>query len=195
LPAELAALHRAVLRSLYERGHPPASDELAAMLREFTLRHALDRLDFDDLVVLSRDRSRILGAYPMTSEPTPHAVAIGDHVVHAMCAIDALSISPMFGGAVEIRSRCRVNPTPVLIRQHHMKIVSADPAGVLAGVRWEHSAGGHAAHSLCMEMVFLGDEDAALAWHRGDLDAHVVLSLPEAVEFGARFFCPLVREA
>jgi mercuric reductase len=192
LPAEIAALHRAVLRSLFDRGRPPQPHEIEAMLREFTLREALDRLGGDDLVVLTADRERILGAYPMTSEKTPHMVAIGDRTVNAMCAIDALSISPMFGGEVKIRSKCRVNKTPVLIRQSGTSILSADPDGVMAGVRWEHSAGGHAAYSLCMEMVYLRDDAAALAWHRGDLENHVVLTLAEAVEFGARFFGPLV---
>jgi hypothetical protein len=191
LPAELAALHRAVLRSLYDHCRPPEVAEAACLLRDFTWQQALDRLGGDDLVVLSADRTRILGAYPMTGEPTPHVVAIGDRTVHAMCAIDALSISPMYGDEVEIRSGCRVNKTPVVIRQHGMKILSAEPAGVCAGVRWAHS-GGHAAHSLCMEMVYLRDEDAALQWHKGDLENHVVLPLPDAVEFGARFFRPLV---
>ncbi|MBS1854355.1 MAG: alkylmercury lyase family protein [Acidobacteria bacterium] len=192
LPPELVRVHRAILRSLYDTGSPPAPDQIAAMLSTFTLERALDRLDADDLAVLSPDRTRVLGAYPMTSEPTPHLVETGDRAVHAMCAVDALAISPMFGGAVAIRSRCRITKTPVTIRQQGCQILSAEPAGVLVGVRWEHTTRGHAAHSLCMEMVYLRDEAAAREWHHGDTENHTVLPLGDAVELGARFFTPLV---
>jgi mercuric reductase len=43
-----------------------------------------------------------------------------------------------------------------------------------------------------MEMVFLKDDAAASAWHGGDLQHHSVFTLDEAVEFGARFFNPLL---
>jgi mercuric reductase len=184
LPPEYAAAHRAVLRSLYEKGQAPDPATLP--------EGALARLGADDLVVVSTDGTRILGAYPMTTEPTPHRLILPGCTVQAMCAVDALSVSAMFGGAVEIESKCRVTGDPVRVKMNRETIVSASPEGVLVGVRWDKGCCGAAAHSLCVEMVFLRDEAAARHWSGGDVEAHTVLSLAEGAEFGARFFTPLV---
>ena len=191
LPGELIGLHRAILRSLYSRGQVPRPDELAALVTTNGIEPALDELRRRELAVFSKD-GRLAGAYPMTTEPTPHLLVFPGRSVHAMCAIDALSVTPIFGGAVEIRSECRVTREPVVIRQQDERIIEASPSLVLAGVRWQMPCGSHAAHSMCMEMVFLKDDDAAQVWHGGALDHHSMFSLDDAVEFGARFFKPLV---
>jgi mercuric reductase len=184
LPPEFAAAHRAILRSLFQTGLITDPRTLP--------QGALARLLADDLVVASKDGTRILGAYPMTTEPTPHRLALPGRTIHAMCAVDALSVGAMYGGEVEIESECRVTHDPVRIKMDGARIVSASPRGVLVGVRWDKASGVPAAHSLCMEMVFLSDEAAAKEWSGGDSDSHTVLSLEEAAEFGARFFKPLV---
>lgn len=183
LPPDALAAHRAILRSLYETSSPPHPVPSAGIL---------DRLGTDDLVVLSADGTKILGAYPMTTEPTPHRLLLPGRTVHAMCAVDALSVSPMFGDELEIESTCRVTGDPVRIRQNGSAILSASPGTVLVGVRWSQPCCGHAAHSLCVEMVFLRDSQAAQDWHKSDLADHTVLPLADAVQFGARFFKPLV---
>jgi hypothetical protein len=195
LPAELAAVHRAVLRSLYDTGRPPARDALAALLTSCSVEEALARLGAEDLIVLSKDGRDAVGAYPMTSESTPHRLVLPGRTVNAMCAVDALSVATMFGGAVEIRSLCRVSREPVLIRQSEDRVIEAAPATVLVGVNWRKPCGRHAAHSLCVEMVFLKDAATAQAWHGGDLANHSLFELPEAIEFGKRFFRPLVATA
>ena len=192
LPDELIGLHRAILHSLYSRGLAPSTEEIAALLTSTGMEAALDELRRSDLIVFSQD-GRLVGAYPMTTEPTPHRLVFPDRSVNAMCAIDALSVTPMFGGSVEIRSKCRITHEPIVIRQEDMRIVEASPSSVMAGVRWQIPGGSHAAHSLCMEMVFLKNDEAAQAWHGGALDHHTVFGLNDAVEFGARFFKPLVR--
>jgi hypothetical protein len=98
----------------------------------------------------------------------------------------------MFGGSVEIRSKCRVTGEPVVIRQQDRRILYASPSKVIVGVRWQMPRGGDAAHSMCLEMVFLEDVDAARTWHGGALERHSLFTLDEAVAFGARFFVPLV---
>lgn len=194
LTEEVAELHRTILRSLYQRGQVPSAAEMAAMLVNTDVQSALAELRKLDLVVFSKSGS-LAGAYPMTTEPTPHRLVFPDQSVNAMCAIDALSVTAMFGGAVEIRSKCRITGETVVIHQEQERIVDASPASVRAGVRWQMPYSSHAAHSLCMEMVFLKDDEAAAAWHGGALEHHTLFSLPEAVEFGARFFKPLLAKS
>lgn len=194
LPVELARVHRTILHSLYWRAAVPSRDEIAALLTHRDADSALAQLRKLDLVVFSKD-GRLAGAYPMTTEPTPHRLVLPGREINAMCAIDALSVTAMFGGTVEIRSQCRVTGEPVVIRQEGERILDASPETVMAGVRWQRPCGGHAAHSLCMEMVFLKDAAAAQQWHAGALEYHSLFNMEEAVEFGARFFKPLVATA
>ena len=61
----------------------------------------------DDLVHTDRD-GEITVAYPFSGRPTGYLVRFeGGHEVHAMCAIDALGIAPMFRVPIEIESRER----------------------------------------------------------------------------------------
>jgi hypothetical protein len=184
LSPEFAAAHRAILRSQFRTGLTPDPRTLP--------QGALERLRADDLVVVSKDGTRIVGAYPMTTEPTPHRLVLPGRTIHAMCAVDALSVGAMYGGEVEIESKCRVTHEPVRVKMDGARIVSASPECVLVGVRWDKASGVPAAHSLCMEMVFLRDQTAAKEWSGGDFESHTVLSLEQAAEFGARFFKPLV---
>jgi len=192
LPAPLAEVHLALLRSLAERGRPLSRDEIAERLPDGGVDAALRRLGKDDLVVLSPGGREALGAYPMTVENTPHRLRIGAVSVHAMCALDALSVAPMLGGEVEIESRCHVTGEPIHIRQRDEEILETKPsAEVRVGVRWQQPST-CAAHSMCVEMVFLKDESTALAWQGGDTSNISLFTLPEAIAFGAAFFKPLL---
>lgn len=186
------ALHRAVIVSLVVRGRPPSRAEIAAQVGDMQVDAALARLGNDDLVVLSADRRDILGAYPVTSEITPHALEVNGHSIYAMCAVDALAVSPLFNCPVRIRSHCRVTGDAVTIRQHGERIVDASPAAAQVGVRWQAPAGDSAAHSLCTEMIFLKDVDAAAQWHGGDWQNHSLYTLEQAVAFGVDYFRPLL---
>lgn len=189
----MAKAHRAILGSLYSRGRVPEAAEMERLFTDVGGEAALAELRRLDLVVFSK-AGELAGAYPMTTETTPHRLVFPDREVYAMCAIDALSVTPMFGGEVEIRSRCRVTGEAVVIHQRDERILCASPGTTMAGVRWQ-SPCGHAAHSLCMEMVFLKDNDAVEAWRGGAVEHHSVFNLPDAVEFGARFFKPLLAGA
>jgi mercuric reductase len=191
LPSELRELHRAVIRSLVMRGRPPARQEIGERLGPDQLDAALARLGADDLVVLSEDGRDIVGAYPVTIETTPHQVRVSGETIHAMCALDALSVGPMFGVPLTIESRCRMTDCVIHIEQEGERIIAVRPRTVRVGVRWQ-APSGSAAHSLCMEMVFLRDEEAAERWHGGDLENHSLFSIGQAVAFGARYFRPLL---
>jgi hypothetical protein len=191
LSSGLRELHREVIRLLVMCGRTPSREEMAESLGRDQVDAALARLGADDLVVLSKDRREILGAYPVTTENTPHVIHVNGQTIHAMCAVDALSVAPMFDVPLTIESRCRVMESAIHIEQEGERIVEARPPTVRVGVRWQ-APNGSAAHSLCMEMVFLQDEEAACRWHGGDLENHSLFTLEQAVAFGSRFFRPLL---
>ena len=192
LSPTLRALHQAVIESLVTRGRPPDRAEVAARVGDEQVDAALALLGNDDLVVLSADRQTLLGAYPVTSEVTPHALAVNGHAIHAMCALDALAVAPLFNCGVDIRSHCRMTGVTIAVRQSGTRILEASPSTIRVGVRWQMPAGDSAAHSLCTEMVFLKDDDAAAEWHGDDWQNHSVYTLEQAVAFAARYFRPLL---
>ncbi|HSJ28793.1 MAG TPA: alkylmercury lyase family protein [Acidimicrobiia bacterium] len=184
LPAGHAAVHRAILLWFAEHHRPPAAADLPGP----DIETVLDRLAADDLIV--RSGREVVGAYPFTLEPTGHRVRIGSHRLHAMCSLDAVAIAPVFGLTVDIESECAMTGTPVTIRQRGSDVLEVRPVDLMLGVRWSDPTG-CAAHSMCRDMVFLAGETTALEW-RGDPDAAGVYTLTEGVEFGARFFGPLL---
>lgn len=185
-------LHRQVIESLVGRGRLPSREEMSRALGGADVDAAIRALGAADVAVLSADGREIVGAYPVTTEVTPHELRVNGHRIHAMCALDAVSVGPMFDVRVEIRSSCRMCATPVHIVQDGMRVLNATPAGVRVGVRWQMPCGHHAAHSMCREMVFLANDACAAAWHGGDLDRHSVFDLDDAVAFGAGNFRPLL---
>ena len=186
-------LHRKILLSFAATGKPLKRAQIAAQAGEEKVDEVLERLAADDLVVLSDDGLEIIGAYPFTVEERVHRVNINGQDVYAMCALDALSIAPMCKASTRILSRCHVTDTPVEIQMNADKILSAIPADVHVGIRWQ-STSGCAAKNLCMEMVYLKDASTAQAWQQQDNENISIYPLAEAVEFGAAFFNPLLAE-
>ena len=190
LPEAYRRLHQAILWQLVREGRALSRAEIAEQLGEDGVDEFLKRVGGDDLVVLDASGREVLGAYPITTEQTPHALHVMDHAIFAMCALDAVSVGPMFDAEVKITSHCRVTQAPIRIQMRGHEIIEADP-GVQVGVRWQMPVG-HAAHSMCMEMVFLKDEAVAKEWQGDQLDSISLFDLPAAVEFGAGFFKPLM---
>jgi mercuric reductase len=209
LAPPLRMVHRAILRALAETGTPPRQTEIAAMLgSKRSAVHALSVLAKSDLVILNTpvtmderihqptapDTAEVVGAYPMTTENTPHKVVIGDHSVNAMCAVDALVIGPMFGHETLIDSRCHFTGTPIRILQNGTEISQASPSrDIRVGIRWQ-SFCEHAAHTLCTEMVFLRDAETARLWRETAPASIELFTLSEAIELGTAFFLPLLEE-
>jgi hypothetical protein len=187
-------LHIAVLRQFATTGQPLSRDQVAQQVGDADVTAALARLANDDLVVLTPDRRDIVGAYPFTAEERVHTVLVNGHTVHAMCALDALAIAPMFETATRIESRCHVTGTPVEIRMQGEELLSAKPGDVRVGIHWQGTSG-CAAQSLCLEMVFLGDAETAQQWQQQDSDNTSVYDLPDAVRFAAAYFRPLLADA
>lgn len=190
LPPRHAVIHRAILDSFARRGAAPARPELVEMAGADP-DVALERLAADDLVVL--DGGTVVGAYPFTLESTPHRLVVeGTVEINAMCSLDAVAVAPMFDCDVEIRSSCAITGAPIRIRQRGSSVLDAEPSGLRLGIRWLQPTG-CAAHSMCREMVFLSDLETAATWRGPDPDAAGIYDLTEGVEFGERFFGPLLR--
>ena len=186
-------LHQKVLFTLVELGRAPTSSEIAEVLGEGNIDESLRRLGADDLIVLDGETRLPAGAYPVTIESTPHLILVNGNTIHAMCALDALSVAPMFDATVVIDSVCHVLKTPIRIHMQASNITEVQPStDITVGIRWQNPSA-VAAHSLCMEMIFLEDRKIAETWQGGDTDNISLYTLSEAVEFGEAFFLPLLK--
>lgn len=128
----------------------------------------------------------IVGAYPFTSAGTSHAVHVGETIIGAMCALDALAVGPVFDVEAVVYSMCAVTHAPIRI---------ADGAGAAGEIRMGihfRDPSSCAASSLCREMVFLAGDEAAEVWLDADPDARELYELDEARAFAERFFGPVV---
>lgn len=193
LPVPLQKLHRRILQSLADTGMTLSREQMSGISGITDIAGALARLKQEDLIILDSANGEVLGAYPMTTEPTPHRLNVEGVLVNAMCAVDALSVAPVFSRQVEIRSQCHVSGSPVFIHQSPAGILDAQPGlDIMVGIRWQ-STQGCAAHSLCMEMVFLRDGETARQWPGEDHDHKTLLGLEEAVALGIAFFRPLLE--
>ncbi len=193
LPSEWVAAHRAILRTLAEEGRVLTNDELVTLVGADGVAAAIERLGGDDLAVLNADKTAVVGAYPMTMEDTVHHLRVNGHAVNAICALDAVAVGPMYDAEVAIESRCQVTGESIRVHQKGCQILSAEPsADVRVGVRWQQP-GACAAHSMCLEMVFLKDGDTARRWVEEGEGNKTEFTLDEAVAFGAAFFVPLVK--
>ena len=193
LDSEFLAVHRAILCSLVETGRPLTSTEMAEMLSDRDARSALAHLSSQDLIVVDAGSGEPIGAYPMTTETTPHRLAIDGREVHAMCALDALAVSPMFGVEIRIDSQCDVSGDPVLVRQREMEILHVAPSADLhVGIHWQ-TPSDCAAHSLCRDMVFLRDRERSEEWRMAG-PSYQTFTLTDAVEIAADYFKPLLQD-
>ena len=188
---EIKELHQKVLRSFVEKGRILTREEMAQHFD--SVNEAVEVLKNNDMVVFSSDGQPI-GAYPFTMENREHRIRINGHIVNAMCALDALAVSPMFKMPAEISSTCRATGASVTIRQSGTTIENQKEAGEIRfGIVWgAANSCSCCANSLCMEMMFLKDGQVAEDWLAADQGNREIFTLAEAVDFGARFFVPLM---
>jgi mercuric reductase len=193
LDPELRQLHQLILRTFIKSGRPLPIIEAERQLSQHSVLQAFRLLAEQDLVVLDVEQQMIMGAYPFTYEVTPHIVEVNDHSINAMCALDALSVAPMFEVATRIKSSCAVGGEPVMLQMQGAQVTSLDAGAELhVGIRWQSPCGA-AAHSLCRDMVFLAGQQAVDKWRqRSELEGSV-FDVPTAIEIGAAFFRPLAK--
>lgn len=184
-------LHRAVLRHFVTAGGTAPQAALATQADGASVAAMLDVLAEGDLIVRG-SQGEVVGAYPMTTEHTPHRVYVNGHWIHAMCAVDAMAIAPMYDVRARVESVCHVSGAAVTVQQRGATIEAAAPAGDLrVGIRWQ-DPGQCAAHTLCREMVFLADAAIARRWAQSDPPRCSLFSLNQAAALATAFFRPLV---
>ena len=194
LPRELRVLHRAILRSLAERGRPLSDPEIQALMPDHSPSVVLWTLAAEDLVVMKHGRT-LVGAYPLTTEPTPHEVLINGNRLWAMCAMDALAVAPLFDASVDIASECPVTGAAIRLSMKGEQLVDVTPGpSVQLGIRWRDPYT-CAARNFCPGIMFLRDVEAAQRWQNGRVADHDFAPLPVAVEVAARFFRPFFVDA
>ncbi|MBF0252715.1 MAG: hypothetical protein HQL29_02770 [Candidatus Omnitrophica bacterium] len=185
--------HKAILTAYVEKGRTLSKGELAKIVDN--VDDAVKILNENDMVVFDKNNEPI-GAYPFTMEQREHKISVNGNLVHAMCALDSLGVSPMFDYEVEINSKCRVTGEPIKIKQKKLEILNPEEnKDTKFGIIWAAAEGSCSccANSLCMEMMYLKDGNVAEKWLAEDSKNREVYTLPEAVEFSSRFFAPLIK--
>ncbi|MFV0430144.1 MAG: organomercurial lyase [Arachnia sp.] len=188
------ALHSAILWSFFDNGRASSPDEIADAVGKDNVAAVTAELASLDMVTFTADGDPI-GAYPFTTDPREHRVWVNGHQVHAMCSVDALAIAAMFETETTIESTCRATGAPLTIHMQGATVTNESQCrDVHVAVAWSSAdAQSSCSQTLCTDMVFLRDADVATAWNSADPDGREVFTLPQAVEFGRRFFSPLVE--
>ena len=189
--AEIKELHQQILRSFVTNGRILTKKEMAHWVDD--VPEAINVLSQHDMVTVSESGEPI-GAYPFTMTERVHEVHVNGHQIHAMCALDALAIGPMFGETTQITSQCTVTGAPVKIEMSGKTVLNlAEVQDVHFGIAWDAAnAASCCADSLCLEMIFLRDTETAQKWLADDSEGREVFTLQEAVRFASQFFIPLL---
>ena len=194
-PQDLA--WRRTLQIFCTLGRPPLVAEIGRDLGlgEGETRGLIRDLEQRDLVGLDEAASAIGYAYPLTARKTEHRVKLADHVLHALCAVDALGVGAMYGTDSFVRSSCRRCGAAVSVRtdKQGTAIADARPSGVM--VWYDLAYDRKAATSCCPSIAFFCGAEHLRMW-RADEGANrsgYDLTLAEAFEVGRALFGPLLR--
>lgn len=197
LAAPTDAVWRRLLRLHVELGRAPSADEIAgsADLPPAGAAAALADLAARDIIV--RDAAgRIVGAYPFSQPATGHLVAIGDRMLNAMCAIDALGIGAMLGRDTAIASSCRRCGAAIGVgtADRGRAVARSFPPGSVVWASTEYAS--CAASSLCRATAFFCQDEHLAAWRtaEGGAPRGHRLSLDEALQFARAIFEPFLTE-
>lgn len=120
---------RKAVVSLIAEGKTPGAEALAEALGGSRAASAqlLDALAGKGFVVRDAADS-IVAAYPLSVRPTRHRVTLGTgQKVYALCAMDALGVSPFFGVSAAIESRCPHCEGPIHLEMRDGEVTRRDP--------------------------------------------------------------------
>jgi hypothetical protein len=196
----LSAPQDQVWRTLIELfgvfGRPPSVVEISQqvdMSPEQAGAH-LAELQALDLLEADRTSGTIVYAYPFSSQATEHHVELNGHVLHALCAIDALGVGGMLRVDVAIASSCRLCGSLIEIRtdQAGQAIGYARPDDAL--VWYDFAYDQTAARSCCPSIAFFCSDEHLQQWLASRIPprAGFRLTLAEAMEVGRAVFEPVL---
>ncbi|MEJ2142650.1 MAG: organomercurial lyase [Gammaproteobacteria bacterium] len=172
-------------------GHPPSLKDLTNLSPhpEEVIKTLADK----DMITIN-EKLEVTGAYPFTVEERVHRLTINGHNLHAMCALDALAPAAMFHCKSSIDSFCALTKSPVHIVLENKTIINDDARDFYFGINWQAACSSQScASSLCTEMIFLLNKTIAEQWLNENPEQRQIFTLPEAIEFSAAFFVPLMQ--
>lgn len=197
LPLEVAQLqlseplrraHRSILCYFLESGRAPRAGEAQRDLDWF---ETLQQLETSGLIVLDSDS--IVAAYPFSAVDRGFHVISTHGQVQAICAFDALAISPMFKLPTRIDASCRISGKAISILQDGDTLKTRQM--VLGAIDWSAADNSRScATSLCSEMIFIEGEKQAFDWLAENPEQRMLFSLQEAQRMISDFFMPLVTQ-
>ena len=191
---------RAILEAYPRTGHAPSINELSLSMgfAPDQVRDLIAKLKARDMVVLDENGTTLAGAYPFIDRTTEHRVKVGETVLHAMCAIDALGTGAMMAKDVVIESTCRScgSPIHVVTRDKGAALEAYSPtsAVVWTGIQYADRC---AADSLCTVMAFFCSNAHLNSWRasQGSESRGFRLSMDEGLQMGKAIFMPLLAAA
>ena len=185
LNPEISSLYQNILSSYVELGRTLNKSEMSQQVDN--IDEAINTLRSYDMVVFDSNDEPV-GAYPFTMEQRDHKVTVNDHLIHSMCALDALAISPMFNVKTHIDSSCSVSGDSISIDQLDQTILNKETnKDVHFAINWNSAANNCCATSLCTEMIFLKDKKIADQWMLEDSENREIFTIDEAIDFASRF--------
>ena len=193
-------VRRAILEAYPRTGRSPSTDELAQStgFAPDRVRDLIARLEARDMVVLDSGGGTLIGAYPFIDGGTEHRMRLGERVLHAMCAIDALGAGAMLGADVAIESACRSCGAPIGIETRDggaaLEAYSPTSAVVWSGIQYSNS---RAADSSCTVMAFFCSDGHLESWRdaQDPKPRGFRLSIGEGLQVGKAIFMPLLAAA
>ena len=193
-------VRRSILDYYAEAGHSPSPSQLVNItgFGPDELGGVLEKLRARDMVVLDQGGETIAGAYPFTQRDTGHRVGLGDRVLNAMCAIDALGVGAMYGKDVTIDSTCAACGEAIHIQTRDggaaLAAFSPSSALVWSGIQYFN---GCAADSLCTVMAFFCCDEHLESWRNANHPdvKGFKLSMDEGLQVGKAIFGPMLATA
>ncbi len=122
---------RKALLTLMLEGKAPNVDLLAVALGlpHSEVGQLLEALVAKGFVVRDTSQGAVAAAYPLSVRPTRHRVTLGSgQRVHALCAVDALGVSPLFGVSVTIEACCPHCDQTIRLHVQEGEIANREPA-------------------------------------------------------------------
>ena len=188
---------RAILRIYPRTGRAPTVNDLteATGFAPDRARDLIAKLAARDMVVLDPEGTTLIGAYPFIDRKTEHRVQLGESLLHAMCAIDALGAGVMLGTDTTVISACRSCGATIRVQTRDKGATLADhaPANAIVWTGIEY-ADRCAADSLCTVMAFFCSDAHLDSWRASQKSEPngFRLSMDEGLQMGKAIFMPLL---
>ena len=189
---------RTILRLYADYGRPPAPADMvtASGIAAEDLAGMLQSLQSHDLIDLDPQTGDIRLAYPFTQAATGHRVKLGGHVLHALCAIDALGVAGMYGTDIAISSPCLHCGSQVNVEtaSNGKSLRSVAPSE--AAVWYDFAYDASAATSCCPAIAFFCSDEHLRQWVNDQRPPRngLAMTMDEALEVGRAIFGPVLVE-